>query len=142
MPLTNREVSLVDFGDGSSSDVLGRRLYRALTETGFVRLWRPPEYDYELIRAAYAAARRFFDLPEAGLRSLYEPPLMGQRGYMPRRLETAQGAARPDEKRYFSMGRDGASVHANIWPAEELLPGFKSLMTRCFAMFDRVMNDL
>jgi isopenicillin N synthase-like dioxygenase len=140
--MTKREVSLVDLGDGSSSGVLGQPLYRALTETGFVRLRRPAQYDDQLIRAFYDAARRFFDLPEAVLHKRYEPELKGERGYMPRRIETAQGAARPDEKRYFSIGREGASVHANLWPAEIELPGFKGLMTQCFAMFDRVMHDL
>lgn len=140
--MTKREVSLVDFGDGSARDVVGQRLYRALTETGFVRLRRPRQYEYGLIREVYDAARRFFDLPDDELRRLYEPELKGERGYMPRRVETAQGASKPDEKRYFSMGRDGASVHVNLWPPEDRLPGFKSLMMRCFAMFDRVMYDL
>jgi isopenicillin N synthase-like dioxygenase len=140
--MTTREVSLVDLGDGSASGVLGGRLYRALTETGFVRLRRPPQYDYGMVVAVYDAARTFFDLPESELRRLYVPELQGERGYMPRRIETAQGASRPDEKRYFSIGRDGASVHSNLWPAEVQLPGFKSLMLQCFAMFDRVMYDL
>jgi isopenicillin N synthase-like dioxygenase len=140
--MTKREVSLVDLGDGSASGVLGRRLYQALTETGFVRLQRPRHYNYGMICAVYDAARKFFDLPESELRRLYEPGIKGERGYMPRRVETAQGASRPDEKRYFSIGRDGASVHENLWPAESQLPGFRSLMMECFAMFDQVMYDL
>jgi isopenicillin N synthase-like dioxygenase len=140
--MTTREVSLVDFGDGSSSDDLGQRLFQALKEIGFVRLRRPRQYDYHMICACYDAARRFFDLPESELHKLYSPKVKGERGYMPRRIETAQGASRPDEKRYFSIGRDGASVHANLWPAEVQLPGFRSLMLQCFAMFDRVMYDL
>ena len=140
--MSRREVSIVDFGDGSASGVLGERLCRALTETGFVRLRRPRQYDYQMIRACYDAARAFFDLPESELRTLYLPALKGERGYMPRRIETAQGASRPDEKRYFSIGREGASVHANLWPAEHQLPGFRSLMLQIFAMFDRVMYDL
>ena len=140
--MTKQEVSLVDLGDGNSRDVLGRRLYRALTETGFVRLRRPPAYNYGLIRTLYDMARPFFDLPETALLGLYQPDLNGERGYMPGRIETAQGAARPDEKRYFSIGREGASVHANLWPAEPDLPGFKTLMMQCFAMFDRVMYEL
>jgi isopenicillin N synthase-like dioxygenase len=140
--MIRREVSVVDLGDGSSRGALGERLVRALTETGFVRLRRPPRYEYALIRACYAAARAFFDLPETELRELYRPELKGERGYVPRRVETAQGASRPDEKRYFSIGREGASVHANLWPAERELPGFRNLMTECFAMFDRVMYEL
>jgi isopenicillin N synthase-like dioxygenase len=140
--MTRREVSLVDFGDESTSGVLGRRLYRALTETGFVRLRRPRHYDYGMICAVYDAVRLFFDLPESELRRLYEPEIRGERGYMPRRVETAQGASRPDEKRYFSIGRVGASLHENLWPEEDQLPGFRSLMMQCFTMFDRVMNDL
>ncbi len=140
--MNRREVSLVDFGDGSTTADLGQSLYRALTQTGFVRLKRPRQYDYQMICTCYKAARGFFNLPEANLRRLYEPQLMGQRGYMPRRLETAQGASRPDEKRYFSIGREGASVHSNLWPPDDWLPGFQSLMTQCFAMFDRVLYDL
>jgi isopenicillin N synthase-like dioxygenase len=140
--MANQPVSLVDLGDGSANRVMGERLYRALTETGFVRLQRPPQYDFGLICECYDTARRFFDLPESELLRLYEPRLKGERGYMPSRIETAQGAARPDEKRYFSIGRDGASVHPNLWPSEEQLPGFRALMQRCFAMFDRVMHDL
>jgi isopenicillin N synthase-like dioxygenase len=140
--MTKREVSVVDLGDGSSSEILGRRLFRALTETGFVRLRRPRQYDYALIREFYKAASLFFDLPEYELRKLHEPALKGERGYMPRRSETAQGATRPDEKRYFSMGREPASVHANLWPPEARLPGFRGLMTQCFAMFDRAIYEL
>jgi isopenicillin N synthase-like dioxygenase len=136
------EVSLVDFGAPSSMEVLGEQLRRALTETGFVRVKRPLQYDYSLVRQVFDAARRLFDLPEAKLYKLYVPLLQGERGYMPRRVETAQGASRPDEKRYFSIGRDGASVHANLWPPDDLLPGFQNLMRQSFAMFDRVMHDL
>ncbi len=140
--MNKREVSLVDLGDGSTNEVQGARLYGALTETGFVRLRRPRQYDYGLIRAFYDAARTFFDLPESELRKLYAPELKGARGYMPHRTETAQGATRADEKRYFSIGREGASVYTNLWPADSQLPGFKSLMMECFAMFDRIMYDL
>ena len=140
--MTGRGVSVVDLGDGSAKRVLGERLHRTLTVTGFARLRRPPQYDYALIRACYDAARAFFDLPESELRKLYVPELKGERGYMPRRVETAQGASRPDEKRYFSIGREGASVHPNLWPSEHEAPGFRELMTQCFGMFDRVMNEL
>jgi isopenicillin N synthase-like dioxygenase len=140
--MSAQEISLVDLGDASSGDVLGQRLFQAMSETGFVRLRRPRQYDDAMVRAVYDAARTFFDLPESELMQLHDPRLKGERGYMPRRLETAQGASRPDEKRYFSIGRDGAAVHANFWPAESQLPGFKDLMTQCFAMFDRVMYDL
>jgi len=140
--MTRRQVSVVDLGDGSATRMLGERLHRALTETGFVRLRRAPRYNYGLIRACYDAARAFFDLPESELHKLYVPGLKGERGYMPRRFETAQGASRPDEKRYFSIGREGASVNANLWPAEHKLPGFRELIMQSFAMFDQVMYEL
>jgi isopenicillin N synthase-like dioxygenase len=129
-------------GDGRARGVLGEQLCRALTETGFVRLRRPPRYDYALIHECYDVARTFFDLAESELRKLYVPELNGERGYMPRRVETAQGASRPDEKRYFSVGREAESVHANVWPPEHDVPGFRELTTQCFAMFDRVMYEL
>ena len=140
--MIRQEVSLVDCGDGSTSGLPGRRVFQALTETGFVRLRRPPQYDFAMVRAVYDAARKFFDLPESELMKLHDPRFKGERGYMPRRMETAQGAWRPDEKRYFSIGRDGASVHSNLWPADAELPGFRHLMMHCFAMFDRVMYEL
>jgi isopenicillin N synthase-like dioxygenase len=140
--MNKHEVSLVDFGDGTTRDSLGQRVYRALQETGFVRLRRPRHYDYALIRAVYATARTFFDLPETELRRLYVPELKGQRGYMPPRLETAVGAKQPDEKRYFSIGREGGADHGNLFPPDDLLPGFRSLLLECFGMFDRVMHDL
>jgi isopenicillin N synthase-like dioxygenase len=140
--MTNHEVSLVDFGAANAPDSLGQRVFRALKETGFVRLRQPRHYDYDLIRAVYGAARTFFDLPESALRRLYVPELKGQRGYMPLRLETAVGAKQPDEKRYFSIGREGASEHGNLFPPDDLMPGFRSLLIESFAMFDRVMRDL
>ncbi|MBS0262535.1 MAG: isopenicillin N synthase family oxygenase [Planctomycetes bacterium] len=135
-------VSLVDFDDGSSRGDLGQRLYRALAETGFVRLRNPREYDFELVRAVYRAAERFFELPETELLKLRKAELQGERGYMPCRVEKAQGASQPDEKRYFSVGREGDGVHANLWPDESLLPGFSQLLRQCFSMFDRVAHDL
>jgi polar amino acid transport system ATP-binding protein len=135
-------VSLVDFHDGSSRGDLGQRLYRALTETGFVRLRNPREYDFDLVCAVYSLADRFFDLPEVELLKLHQAELQGERGYMPRRIEKAQGASQPDEKRYFSIGRESGAAHANLWPAERVLPGFRQLMQRCYAMFDRVACEL
>lgn len=81
------------------------------------------------IESAYAVFRAFFALPEA-VKHRYSAGPGGTRGLTPLLIETAKGAALPDLKEFWHIGRElpPGSGHAaimapNRWPAE--VPGFR-----------------
>jgi isopenicillin N synthase-like dioxygenase len=100
--------------------------------------------DYDLpqarIDAALAAAKAFFDLPEA-VKRRYITGLGGQRGYTPFGVETAKGAEHHDLKEFWHVGRDLPPGHrfadympANIWPDE--VAGFRENLSWLFGALD------
>jgi isopenicillin N synthase-like dioxygenase len=89
--------------------------------------------DQACINAAMADARAFFDLPDAEKRRFAIEGGKGQRGYTPFGVETAKGAANPDLKEFWHVGRELPDGHplrdvmpANVWPNAP--PTFKARM--------------
>ncbi|WP_293393172.1 2-oxoglutarate and iron-dependent oxygenase domain-containing protein [Nevskia sp.] len=83
-----------------------------------------------LIDEAYAAFIAFFALPEA-IKHQYRAGPGGTRGLTPLKVETAKGAAHPDLKEFWHIGRElppgskyAATMAPNLWPAE--VPGFRA----------------
>ena len=83
-----------------------------------------------LIDDAYAVFQQFFALPEAVKRQYAAGP-GGTRGLTPFKVETAKGAALPDLKEFWHIGREiardskyAAIMAPNLWPAE--VPGFRA----------------
>jgi len=67
----------------------------------------------------------------------------GARGYTPFGIEIARGAAQPDRKEFWHMGRELAANHhyrgmmpPNLWV--EQIPGFQSTLIALYAEFDRL----
>jgi isopenicillin N synthase-like dioxygenase len=67
----------------------------------------------EPVDGALAGAKAFFALPEAAKRRYLIAGAAGQRGYTAFGVETAKGAAHPDLKEFWHVGRD-----RNVWPHE------------------------
>ncbi|WP_295681136.1 2-oxoglutarate and iron-dependent oxygenase domain-containing protein [uncultured Nevskia sp.] len=83
-----------------------------------------------LIDEAYAAFVAFFALPDA-IKHQYLGGAGGTRGLTPLKVETAKGAAHPDLKEFWHIGRElppgskyAATMAPNLWPAE--VPGFRA----------------
>ncbi len=78
-----------------------------------------------LIDRALTATRAFFALPDAVKAAYVVPGGGGQRGLTQFGIEAAKGAATPDLKEFWHMGRDlpaghplAANMPPNLWPAE------------------------
>lgn len=87
---------------------------------------------------ALEQARRFFALPEAERRRSERRELMGQRGYTSLGREHARGYPVPDQKEFFSVGRELRDTTLlgyppNLWPA---LPEFKPALVEMFRALD------
>ncbi len=83
-----------------------------------------------LIEAAYDAFKAVFALSDLAKRQYLAGP-GGTRGLTPLRIETAKGAAHPDLKEFWHIGRElppasqyAAVMAPNLWPAE--VPGFRA----------------
>jgi len=90
--------------------------------------------DDGLIARAEAAMRAFFALPEPAKRRYQVAGAAGQRGYVPFGIETAKGAAHPDLKEFWHVGREGAGRRANLWPDE--VADFHPAIAALYASFD------
>ena len=90
--------------------------------------------DPALIARADRATRAFFALPAPVKRRYQLAGAAGQRGYVPFGVETAKGAAHPDLKEFWHVGREGPARLANVWPAE--IAGFRPAVAALYAAFD------
>lgn len=103
-----------------------------------------------LIDEAYAVFQAFFALPEA-VKMQYVAGPGGTRGLTPFKVETAKGAALPDLKEFWHIGREiprdskyAAIMAPNLWPTE--VPGFRekgyALYTALGGLGARVLSAL
>ena len=78
--------------------------------------------DEALSGAMLADAKSLFALPAEAKARYRIPGGAGQRGYTPFAVETAKGAASPDLKEFWHVGRDlarpGGAMLDNVWPTE------------------------
>ncbi len=94
-----------------------------------------------VIGRALAATRDLFALPEAVKRGYVVPGGGGQRGLTPFGIEVAKGAAHPDLKEFWHVGRDLApgdplrtAMPDNVWPD---VPDFRASVTALYTALDR-----
>jgi isopenicillin N synthase-like dioxygenase len=94
-----------------------------------------------LTAGALAAAKALFALPEPVKRRYRIDGAAGQRGFTPFAVETAKGAAHPDLKEFWHVGRELREGHPhrgamfeNIWPEE--IPGFRVQVGGLYAALD------
>ncbi|MBC9033219.1 isopenicillin N synthase family oxygenase [Sphingomonas sp. JC676] len=102
---------------------------------------------HALIERAWAMAKAFFDLPEAGKRSYFVEGGGGARGYTPFKTEIAKGAQYVDLKEFWHVGRELAKGHRfeaemapNIWPDRP--EGFRETFLELFQAFDDAGDKL
>src|SRR5690349_14742686 len=119
---------LVDLSDFTEGGAAAERFVAcfgdALAEFGFVAVTGhgvPPE----LVAQAYAAAWQVFALPGRVKHSYETRGLHGQRGFVGPGREWAKGAAVPDRKEFWHVGREG-DWPANVWPEE--VPEFRPVL--------------
>ncbi|MBD2020656.1 isopenicillin N synthase family oxygenase, partial [Leptolyngbya sp. FACHB-36] len=99
--------------------------------------------DADLIRAAYAVAQAFFELPETVKRRYEVPMLNGQRGFTRFGREHAKDHPVPDLKEFWQVGRShplASRYPANPTPVE--VPDFAPVMTRLYTQLDTCATEL
>lgn len=148
---TPRAVPLVDLRDFRSADP-GRQsafvgaLGHAIQGLGFVRV-TGHGIGPELAEPAYAAAARFFALPEAVKRRYFVPGGGGERGYTPFGGEHARDNPLPDLKEFWHTGRELPEDHPlapvyppNLWPEE--VPEFRETMLDLYGALEGCADHL
>jgi isopenicillin N synthase-like dioxygenase len=119
-----------------------RAIGASFRDTGFA-LVKDHGIDPGLIARGWELTRRFFALGTAEKQRYCVPGQGGARGYTPFGREIAKGAAVPDLKEFWHIGRDlppghrlaGPAMPENIWPEQPA--DFREVFTRLFAEFDR-----
>ncbi len=103
--------------------------------------------DQDLLGRADQTARSFFALPDADKRAWRVDGGAGARGYTPFGIETAKGAARPDLKEFWHVGRDLPPGHPhrafmadNLWPSRP--GGFRAVFTDLYDALDGLGREL
>ena len=95
-----------------------------------------------IIDGAFDSTRRFFALPDAIKHRYVVPGGAGQRGYTPFGIETAKGAARPDLKEFWHVGRNlppgmtDPALLPNLTVAE--IPDFNATTSSLFDALDKL----
>jgi isopenicillin N synthase-like dioxygenase len=113
-------------------------LKAALADLGFFALINHG-VDPGLVKAAYQATTRFFELPVATKASYEDLNLHGQRGFTHFGREHAKDYPYPDLKEFWHMGRKSGHP-ANLWPTE--VPEFQLVLTELFQQLENCALQL
>lgn len=149
------EIPVIDLSallDGSDPAGVAARIGRAAEEVGFLYVTGhgvPPA----LVERAFAAAKRFFALSEEQKLALHISRSPLHRGYFPLFEENTDPALTADLKEGFDLARDlpaddpevraGKPLHGpNLWPDEDLVPGFRAAVEDYFAALRRLAEQL
>lgn len=132
-------LNLDDFINGTeaSKNQFVEKLGEAYTQIGFVAIKNHYLIE-ETQNGLYAAIEEFFNFPQS-IKDKYEDPVIqGQRGYIGKMKEHAQGRTTPDLKEFYHIGQridpqdpDTLAYPENIFPDE--LPDFVKYGTTAFA---------
>ncbi len=123
--------------------LLSRELGASFRQFGFA-LVKDHGIDPGLIARGWVLTRQFFALGPQEKQRYCLPGQGGARGYTPFGKEIAKGAALPDLKEFWHVGRTLPPGHrlaadampANVWPDRP--SGFRELFTELFAAFDSI----
>ncbi|EDM81205.1 oxidoreductase [Plesiocystis pacifica SIR-1] len=136
------DIRRFDRGDDADRSAFVADLGDSLRTWGFVGI-RGHELDEALIARAYAVLEGFFSLPTDDKMALHVEGGAGQRGYTAFGVEQAKDASVPDLKEFWHVGRDvpegsdwGDSMAPNVWPDDDLVPGFRDTLSELYAALD------
>ncbi|MEI9892125.1 MAG: 2-oxoglutarate and iron-dependent oxygenase domain-containing protein [Caulobacteraceae bacterium] len=151
-PARPRSLPIIDISDLASTQpdkrrAVGRRIGLACADRGFFYIvgHGVPE---TLIAETLAAARAFFDLPDAAKAAVDKSRSPANRGYEPLGGQTLEPGTTPDLKEGFYMGVEAApgrfNQGANQWPGElPLMPVVLTAYHReLTALAERLMTGL
>jgi isopenicillin N synthase-like dioxygenase len=143
-------IDMGPFLDGSDRPGVAGRIGRACRDVGFLYLTNHG-IPAELVDAAMAQARQFFDLPDERKLAIHIANSPAHRGYFPYFAENNDPANARDLKEGFDIARDlpadDARVLArkplhgpNVWPAD--LPGFRETIEAYYAALMTLAGQL
>ena len=119
-----------------------QKLGDAFVKYGFVR-FKNFGIPKELIDALFSESKDLFELPQDVKDKYCVPGGQGQRGYTPKRVETAKGESAPDLKEFWHVGRELAAGEkyadlytSNVWPTER--PEFKKVTLEVYRQLDEI----
>ncbi|MFN0048288.1 MAG: isopenicillin N synthase family dioxygenase [Cytophagales bacterium] len=147
MELEIPSVDLNDFRNDTLKPKFIADLGTAFNEIGFVAVRNHGLSAFQT-EQLYRSFRAFFDLPEA-IKSKYNiPDGFGQRGFTPKRIETAKGFKSPDLKEFWHIGQENKPKEAallvhyadNIWPDE--VPDLQQIGTEVFKILENAGLEL
>ncbi|RFU75572.1 flavonol synthase flavanone 3-hydroxylase [Trichoderma arundinaceum] len=142
-------IPMIDLGPartGSEEDTqrVAKELYEAFRNVGFAYV-KNHGVPQDVVDEAFLWSRKFFSLPQSDKDKAPHPPkAWHHRGYSSVGREKVSqmifdeesiAAARkvPDVKESFDIGRDDdAAYMANVWPPQEMLPGFREFFTNFY----------
>jgi len=132
-PLTPISLSRFD----ADPQAFAEALCGSFQTTGFAVI-RDHGVDPTVIENAYAAARAYFDLPDAVKMRHHAPQGGGARGYTPYGKEAAKGEALVDLKEFWHRGRELPARHryAASMPANVPVPEIDGFDEATAALFD------
>ena len=146
------ELPVVDVQDWRAGGMRREHFVRALGDSlqtwGFVAV-TGHGIPVDHLRAAYATARAFFDLPPTQKASFEFPDQGRQRGYTGFGVEHAKDQSTPDLKEFWQVGRDLGPDHPlvtsgqmpdNVWP--DAPAGFAEAMGTLFQGMDSFATEL
>ncbi len=115
-------VDMNDFDQPETREKVVETVRAALHEHGFFATINTG-IDESIINEAFAAAKDYFDQPEAEKMKEYAPWTDGQRGYIPFGSEKGKNLKAPDFKEFYHLGREWSEEQLqrlncpkNIWP--------------------------
>lgn len=136
-------LDLAHFTRGSAAqktEFVGR-LGKAYTEIGFVAI-RNHGLDESTQNKLYDSVSKFFRLPDEIKQQYEDPTIKGQRGYIGKMKEHAQGRTTPDLKEFYHIGQildpaDKATLEypKNIFPAE--VPDVEEFGLKAFKLLEK-----
>ncbi|NVB37173.1 isopenicillin N synthase family oxygenase [Pseudenhygromyxa sp. WMMC2535] len=138
------------FDQGSDADREGfvADLGESLRRFGFVGI-REHGLDDALIAKAYEVLAAFFRLPTETKMRFFIEGGRGARGYTAFGREQAVGAEVPDLKEFWHVGRMfdagdswGEIMEPNIWPSDELVPGFYTTLSTLYRELDALSRRM
>ena len=142
------DIRRFDQGTPADSEAFVADLGDSLRRFGFVGI-REHGIDENLVARAYQVLGKFFALPTEAKMKYFVAGGHGERGYTAFGKEQAVGAAVPDLKEFWHVGREFApsspwagSLPANLWPSDAEVDGFRSTLLDLYGALDALSRRM